>query len=316
MTDPPVTRVALPVAVGRGAFTVSVPATAANLGPGFDALGLALALRDEHVFRAAAPGSAPVAVEVTGEGAGSVACDDANLVVLAARAAAVDAGVTLPPFTLACRNRVPHGLGLGSSAAAIVAGVVGGRTLAGLGRDPDRELAVAARLEGHPDNVAPAVLGGLTVAWCEPAADGSVRARAVRLEPRGLAPRVFLPPAPMSTVAARGLLPPTVPHADAAHAAGRAALLVVALTGRPDLLLPATEDRLHTRARGIAMPDSLALLDRLRAAGVAAVLAGAGPTVLALHLPVDAAASVNDLPAGWRARTVDPDPAGVTVTPL
>ncbi len=313
------TPVPAPVVAGmpRAAFTVRVPATTANLGPGFDALGLALGLHDEHRFTPLPPGAPPVTVVVSGEGAEVVACDDANLVVTAARAAAADAGRTLPPFALSCANAIPHGLGLGSSAAAIVAGVVAGRTLAGLPRDPGAELVLAARLEGHPDNVAPAVLGGFTIAWCEPDAAGVPTARAVRLAPAGFAVVAFLPPAPMSTVAARGLLPPLVPHSDAAHAAGRAALAVAALTGRPELLLAATEDRLHTRARGVAMPDALDLLDRLRAAGVAAVLSGAGPTVLAL---LDAAAPIpplpgagTGLPPGWRRVDLTSDPVGVTV---
>jgi len=308
--------------IGVGSFTVRVPATTANLGPGFDALGLALDLRDEHTFTPSGPGSPAVTVTVSGEGAGSVACDDANLVVLAARAAAADAGLPLPAFALGCVNRVPHGLGLGSSAAAIVAGVVGGRALLGLPRDSGTELRMSARLEGHPDNVAPAVLGGFTVAWCETGPGTGILdapvARAVSLTASGFGVVAFLPPAPMSTAAARGLLPATVPHADAAHAAGRAALVVAAVTGRPDLLFAATEDRLHTRARGIAMPASLALLDRLRSARVAAVLSGAGPTVLALvptgAAPAELDAVTRSLPVGWRRTELVPDPTGTTVT--
>lgn len=323
-----------PTAAGteRVSFTVRVPATTANLGPGFDALGLALDLRDSHRFVATPLGSPPVTVTVSGEGVGSVACDDANLVVLAARAAAADAGTALPPFALACENRVPHGLGLGSSAAAIVAGVVGGRTLLGLARDPAVELRLSARLEGHPDNVAPAILGGFTIAWCETArstgpgpgpgagagAGAPPVARAVSLAASGFGVVAFLPPAPMSTSAARGLLPPTVAHADAAHAAGRAALVVAAVTGRPEFLFAATEDRLHTRARGVAMPASLTLLDRLRSAGVAAVLSGAGPTVLALvsggEQPAELDAVTRSMPAGWRRLALVPDPIGTTVT--
>lgn len=309
-------------------FTVEVPATTANLGPGFDALGLALDLRDSHRFVATAPGSPPVTVTVSGEGAGVVAADDANLVVLAARAAAADSGRELPPFALACDNRVPHGLGLGSSAAAIVAGVVGGRSLLGLARDHAVELRLSARLEGHPDNVAPAILGGFTIAWCETArptgagsgagASGPTVARAASLTASGFGVVALLPPAPMSTSAARGLLPLTVAHADAAHAAGRAALVVAAVTGRADLLFAATEDRLHTRARGVAMPASLILLDRLRSAGVAAVLSGAGPTVLALvptgEHPAELDAVTRSLPTGWRRVDLVPDATGTTVT--
>ena len=308
--------------------TVRVPATSANLGPGFDALGLALALYDEHVFTAAGRDElpAPGLVTVVGEGAGTVACGDANLVVAAARATAAWVGAALPPFDLACTNRIPHGLGLGSSAAAIVAGVVGARALLGLPRDRPAELAAAARLEGHPDNVAPAVLGGFTVAWREPtpgapggdaAADPLGTARAVRLDPTGFRILAYLPPTAVSTVAARGLLPAAVSHADAAHAAGRAALLVAALTGRADLMFPATEDRLHTRARGIAMPATLELIDRLRADGVAAVLSGAGPGVLALVPDGQPDPTIGDstVPVGWRRMRLDADMAGVRCTP-
>lgn len=329
VTDAPTAGVSgVPATVGPGVHatvvTVRVPATSANLGPGFDALGLALALYDEHVFTVRGPDASPACgrVTVAGEGAGTVACDDANLVVAAARATAAWAGAALPPFDLSCTNRIPHGLGLGSSAAAIVAGVVGARALLGLPRDPPAELAAAARLEGHPDNVAPAVLGGFTVAWREPVpgspgagvpADPAGTARAVRLDPSGFRVLAYLPPTAVSTVAARGLLPAAIPHADAAHAAGRAALLVAALTGRADLVFPATEDRLHTRARGIAMPGSLELIDRLRAQGTAAVLSGAGPSVLAL-VPdghPDPTTGDGHPPVGWRLMRLDADRAGV-----
>lgn len=287
-------------------FEIRVPATSANLGPGFDALGLALGLWDTYTVTeqpvridptddghhdpaitvseaGTASGGGGCTVVVDGEGAGTVAADEANLVVSAMRAAAAAAGAVLPDFALHCANRIPHGRGLGSSAAAIVGGVLAGRALAGLGRHPADELALAASLEGHPDNVAAALLGGLTVAWC---ADGA--AGAVSLTPVPLQLRAFVPPAAMSTRTARALLPPGVAHADAAHAAGRSALLVAALTARelPDragVLLAGTEDRLHQSVRGAAMPVTHDLLRRLRAAGVAAVLSGSGPSVLALR---------------------------------
>jgi len=299
------------------AVRVRVPATSANLGPGFDALGLALSRYDEHEFirdPAGRPGSARVTV--SGEGAGALACDDGNLVVTAARASAAWAGRALPPFVLHCTNRIPHGLGLGSSAAAIVAGVIGGRTLSGLPRDEGAELVAAARLEGHPDNVAPAILGGFTIAWVDSAAAGPITARAARLEPSGFRVLAYLPTTAVSTAAARGLLPAVVPHGDAAHAAGRSALLVLALTGRADLLLPATEDRLHTQARGVAMPESLAMIEQLRAQGIAAVLSGAGPGVLALVADGkgEGITATGQLPAGWQRLELSPDLVGAQCT--
>lgn len=256
---------------------VRVPATSANLGPGFDALGLALDLEDEVEAEVTGAG---VACEVTGEGAGELATDESHLVVRAALAAFDRLGGRPPGLALRCRNRIPHARGLGSSSAAIVSGVLAARALRDDGdrrMDDAAVLALAAELEGHPDNVAPCLLGGLTIAWT-----GENGARAARLEPSGrLSPVALVPAARSSTERARGLLPDRVPHADAAANAGRAALLVHALTAAPELLLPATEDRLHQRYRATAMPDAARLIELLRGAGVPAVLSGAGPTVLA-----------------------------------
>ena len=257
---------------------VRVPATSANLGPGFDAMGLALAIHDELEVRAL--GRPGVVVEVTGEGAGEVPDGEAHLVVRALRVALDHVGAPQAGLHLVCANRIPHGRGIGSSAAAVVAGLLAAR---GLIADPDAlddgtVLRLAADLEGHPDNAAPAIHGGATVAWCEPTG-----ARAVRVATHlDLAPVVLVPDARLATATARGLLPPTVPHRDAAFQAGRSALLVHALGYRPDLLHAATEDRLHQGYRAPAMPASLALVDALRRRGVAAVVSGAGPTVLAL----------------------------------
>jgi homoserine kinase len=257
---------------------VHVPATSANLGPGFDALGLALAVHDTLEVRAlSTPG---VVVEVTGEGAGEVPDGEAHLVIRALRRALEHVGAPQVGLHLVCTNRIPHGRGMGSSAAAVVAGLVAARGLVAEPEALDDEvvLGLATQIEGHPDNAAPAILGGATVAWCEPD-----RARAVVVPTHEtLAPLVLVPGTRLATRTARGLLPATVPHVDAASGAGRAALLVHALGSRPDLLLPATEDRLHQRFRAPAMPDTLALVDALRARGVAAVVSGAGPTVLAL----------------------------------
>jgi homoserine kinase len=276
-----------------GRATVSVSATSANLGPGFDSLALALALTDRVEAEIVDSG---VSVEVVGEGADTVARDESNLVASSMLTMFASMGVVVPGLRLVCRNQIPHGRGLGSSAAAIVAGLELAAALIG-GGGAKQTLQQATEIEGHPDNVAACLLGGLTIAWSR-----SGDPHAIRLEVHAdVRPIVFVPPQPLSTEVARGLLPGTVPHRDAAVNSGRAALLVAALTTRPDLLLDATADRLHQEYRRPAMPESLELVDALRAAGVAAVVSGAGPTVLALSTtdrPVDA----DDWePAGWQA---------------
>ena len=264
--------------LGADHVRVRVPATSANLGPGFDALGLALAVHDQLEVRAL--GSAQVVVEVTGEGAGEVPDGEAHLVVKALRIALDHVGAPQTGLHLVCTNRIPHGRGMGSSAAAVVAGLLAARGLIG---DPEAlddavVLRLAADIEGHPDTAAPAIWGGATVAWSEP---GGARAVPVATH-ADLTPVVLVPGARLATSTARGLLPATVPHADAAFSAGRAALLVHALGHRLDLLHAATEDRLHQAYRRPAMGESLTLVEALRARGVAAVVSGAGPTVLAL----------------------------------
>ncbi|ADG73962.1 homoserine kinase [Cellulomonas flavigena DSM 20109] len=304
---------------------VRVPATSANLGPGFDALGLALGLHDELEVRAL--GTSDVRVEVEGEGAGTVPDDETHLVVRALRVALDHVGAPQTGLHLTCRNRVPHGRGLGSSAAAVVAGILAARGLVAEpdALDDDTALALATELEGHPDNAAPAILGGLTVAWSdEPGAAGPGAVRAVRLAVHeDVAPVAVVPPGHLSTRAARGVLPAQVPHADAAWQAGRSALLVEALGRNPELLFAATGDRLHQGYRREVMPASLALVDALRSRGVAAVVSGAGPTVLALARrgrdgTTDADAAIADafggVMAGWRVLPLDVDTAGASVT--
>lgn len=259
---------------------VRVPASSANLGPGFDALGLALGLHDEIDIAIVPSG---LEIEVTGEGAGELPTDEKHLLVRAARHAFERLGGQPSGLRVRCHNRIPHGRGLGSSAAAIVAGLVGASALAGTAYargelSDDDLLCLANELEGHPDNVAACLLGAATIAWL----DGQ-RAHAVRLEPHpDLAPVAFVPTGQFATETARGLLPAEVPHADAAANAGRAALLAYALTVDPSVLFAATEDRLHQSYRAVAMPESMSLVNRLRAAGVPAVISGAGATVLAL----------------------------------
>lgn len=263
--------------LGTDHVRVRVPATSANLGPGFDALGLALGVYDEiEVF---ALGSPTVEVQVTGEGAGRVGEGEQHLVVRALRAALDHVGAPQTGLRLLCTNRVPHTRGLGSSAAAVVAGIVAARGLIAdpAAMDDATALALATRLEGHPDNAAPALLGGATVAW------GAPEPGAVRIEVHeGIEPVVLVPSTEVATRTARAALPATVPHTDAAFTAGRAALLVEAIARRPDLLLLATEDRLHQRYRAPVMPGSFAVVTALRELGYPAVVSGAGPSVLVL----------------------------------
>lgn len=294
-----------------GPVTVQVPATSANLGPGFDACGLALTLADTVVAQVSDGG---LDVEVTGEGAGAVPLTERHLVVRAMRTALGALGVQPPGLTVRCANRIPHGRGLGSSAAAIVAGVLAARELVAGGAERLDDLGVlrmAASLEGHPDNVAACLLGGYTVAWT---ADDGVHALRRDVHP-SLVPVVFVPATRVPTSRARRLLPATVPFADAAESAGRAALLTAALTATVDraVLLAATQDRLHQRYRAEAMPESAALVHRLRAQGVAAVVSGAGPTVLALT-DADASGHVAELaPSGFTATVLAVDAAGARV---
>lgn len=290
----------------EGPVRVRVPATCANLGPGFDALGLAVSLHDELSAQVTGGG---LAIEIEGEGADRVPEDDTHLVIRAMQRTFGVLGDSPAGIALECRNRIPHSRGLGSSAAAIVAGVLLARALVvdGAERIPDGEvLALAGELEGHPDNVAPCLLGGLTIAWMQ----GTARAVRRDVDPAVL-PVVLVPPFEASTEAARGLLPKAVPHADAAHNAGRAALLVAALTGTPQALLDATDDRLHQSYRAPAMPQSHRLVAELRAAGLPAVISGAGPTVLVLARgATEARTALARTPVGWQGMELPVDAAG------
>lgn len=290
-------------------MTVRVPATSANLGPGFDALGMALTCYDEVTAEVTTGG---ISVTVDGEGAGELPTDDRHLVVRAMGTAFGALGVEPPGLSVRCRNRIPQARGLGSSSAAVVAGLLAARALTadGTGRlDDSTLLRLACQQEGHPDNVAPCLFGGLVIAWTT--ADGTVHT--ARLEPpASLQPVVFIPEQRGSTPVARATLPATVPHPDAAHTAGRAALLVHALTSAPEHLFDATEDRLHQQYRAPGMPGSAALLRELRAAGVAAVISGAGPTVLALTtVPV---AALRSMAVGVIHHELAVDLTGATVT--
>ena len=303
-----------------GPVTVTVPATSANLGPGFDSFGLALGLHDVVVAEIAADG---LAIKVAGEGAAAASAGEQHLVVRAMRTAFAHVGATPPGLALSCQNEIPQGFGLGSSAGAICAGLLAARALAGpagaAALPDDTILALATRMEGHPDNVAACLAGGLTIAW-HPA--GSAGARVARLAPLpGIAPVLCVPAEPLPTVTARQVLPPQVPHADAAANSARAALLVTALTSQPDLLMDATEDFLHQGYRAAAMPATARLIAALRAAGVPAVVSGAGPSVLALTVAGEpgapgavtsvAAVAAADA-ADWRVLPLRVDTAGAT----
>jgi homoserine kinase len=258
---------------------VSVPATSANLGPGFDTLGLALDLRDRYAAQVL--DDATFDVDVSGEGSAEVKTDKNNLVIKAMLHGFEHMGQKPKGIALRQLNVIPHGRGLGSSAAAIIGGLALARALVLGGEqlltDEDM-IKLGTELEGHPDNIAAAVLGGATIAWT----DSSGHGVAIKVDPR-IKALMFIPEAHLSTSKARKLLPETIPHQDAVLNASRAALLVHAIQSRPDLLLEATEDLLHQNYRAEAMPKSMALVTKLRAAGVPAMISGAGPSVLVLH---------------------------------
>jgi homoserine kinase len=263
--------------LGRS-VTVKVPATTANLGPGFDTLGLALSLYDElTVTVRSEPGAF---VDVIGVGAGVVPTDASNLVVTAIAHTFAAYDQELPGLHLTARNAIPHGRGMGSSGAAIVSGIMAAKGLLDGIVDIDSRalLELATQMEGHPDNVAPALFGGLTIAWMTP--EGPQHKKLI--VHRGVSPLVFVPETTMSTALARSLQPASVPHEDAIFNVSRSALLIAALIQSPELLLAATEDKLHQSYRASAMPETNALIQLLRANDLAAVVSGAGPSLLVL----------------------------------
>ena len=263
--------------VGRR-VKVRVPATTANLGPGFDTLGLALAFYDELEVEAVSGSS--VTVEVEGVGAGEVPTDGSNLVASSIRYVFDRVKQPVPGLKLHARNSIPHGRGMGSSGSAIVSGIKAAQGLleGTVDFSDDELLALATELEGHPDNVAPALFGGLTVAWTT---ESGPRFKKLNVH-RGVSPLVLVPDFKMSTELARSLQPESVPHEDAVFNVSRSALLVAALTQSPELLFEATEDRLHQDYRASAMPETSAVIGALRRAGFAAVVSGAGPSILVL----------------------------------
>ena len=267
---------------------VQVPATSANLGPGFDSFGLAFGMYDRYVAQILDEGG--LDIEVTGEGSDEVPRTDKSLLVKAINKGFDYLGGRPKGLAVRALNVIPHGRGLGSSASAIVGGLVLARSLVLTGTDKMSDevlLNLAAEMEGHPDNVAAALYGGATVAWQDLVKGKSV-AHAVHLpvDPR-IKVMAFIPASALATSKARKMLPESIPFADAQRNTSNAAIMTQALTIRPDLLFTATEDFLHQSYRQEAMPSSFALMTKLRAAGIAAFISGAGPTVLALHTEGD-----------------------------
>lgn len=287
---------------------VSVPATSANLGPGFDSLGLALELRD--TIEAQATATPTTVVEVSGEGAGQVPTDDTHLVARCVRYALDAVGAPQVGLHLRCHNVIPHGRGLGSSAAAIVAGLGIARGLIDRPEALDDEaiFQLATELEGHPDNAAPAVYGAATVSWME-----GERGATLRFDTHpAVQVTALIPSFELATEKARGLLPAQVPHADAAFNAGRAALLGLALSAHPEHLFAATADRLHQDYRQGAMPESLELVKILRELNLPAVVSGAGPTV-AVFGQLEAPLAGEIEAAGWQVRPLEIATRGLIV---
>jgi len=292
---------------------VSVPATSANLGPGFDSFGLALEMRDRYAAQIL--DEAIIDVDVTGEGADEIKRDKNNLVIKAMMRGFEFMDAKPRGIALRQLNVIPHGRGLGSSASAIVGGLHLARSLV-LGGDQlfsnEEMLGIATEMEGHPDNVAAAIYGGATVAWNDEASTTQgAQAISLSVDPR-ISAIAFIPENHLATSKARKLLPESVPHHDAVENSTRTALLVHALSSRPDLLLTATKDYLHQEYRRDAMPKSVALVDKLRAAGVAAAISGAGPTVLVLH--AGSASEAEEIMqaggAGFAAQKLAISPAG------
>lgn len=257
---------------------VKVPATSANLGPGFDTLGIALAFYDELEVTAIEPGK--LVIEVEGEGEGQVPTDDSHLVVRAILETFRKFNQVAPGLHLKALNRIPHSRGMGSSGAAVVAGIMAAKgLLTGVAEVSDKAmLDIATEFENHPDNVAPALFGGLSIAW-EDESGPHTKKLSVH---RGVSPLVLVPQTKMSTELARSMQPASVPHEDAVFNVSRSALLVAAMVQSPELLLAATEDKLHQNYRAAAMPETDALIQLLRSEGHAAVVSGAGPSVLVL----------------------------------
>ena len=295
---------------------VQVPATSANLGPGFDSFGLALAMHDRYVAQIL--DDAGLDIDVTGEGADEVPRTDKNLLVKAMNKGFDYLGGKPKGIAVRALNVIPHGRGLGSSASAIIGGLCLARALVLTGIDKmsdEKLLQLATDMEGHPDNVAAALYGNAVVAWQEDQ-HGKEIAQAISLSvDTRIRVIAFIPSTSVATSKARKMLPEMIPHRDAARNSANSALLVHALTLRPDLLFRATQDFLHQSYRSEAMPASFALLTKLRDAGVAAFISGAGPTVLALHTgnESDVAELIRAAGSKFEAKSLEIARSGATI---
>ena len=267
--------------------TVSVPATSANLGPGYDSLGIAVELRD--FITATITDEPNVVVNIVGQGAGELPTDAGHLVAKTIIETCATFGKPIVGLNIECKNAIPQGRGMGSSAAAIVAGLVIARELCQVSITEPELLQLATDIEGHPDNAAACLLGGLTIAWVDE--DDHADAVAMNVNPE-IVPVFGVPKGELSTHKARGLIPAQIPHKDAAFNAARSALLIAAIIGSPELLLEATQDRLHQQYRVEAYPESMELVAKLRSLGIAACISGAGPSVLALCTTQNAALAI------------------------
>ena len=297
---------------------VDVPATTANLGAGFDALGLALAIYNTVEGRL---GVGPSVLEVEGEGAELLNRAEDNLVLRAARSLFQHIGQRPPSLHLRCLNRIPVTRGLGSSAAAAVGGLLVANELAGAPLERNEILQLAVQWEGHGDNVAAALYGGLTVA-CQT----EERTYAVAVPVKGDIQAVLvIPDRPMSTGESRAILPDTVTRADAVHNIQRTALIVAALqAGQLEMLSEAMKDRLHQPYRANLLPGFYPAIDAARQAGAyGASLSGSGSTLIALtsaelskRVSDAMQAALQEAGVSSRSRIVPVDRDGAKVTRL
>lgn len=296
--------------MGHGSVVVSVPATSANLGPGFDAVGLALSMRDQ--MEIVVSDDSDIVIDIDGRGADTLPRNESHLVVRAMSRGFEYAGAERPGFTLGCRNVIPHGRGLGSSAAAIVGGLMLARGLVEDGENvltDDVVLQLATDMEGHSDNVAAAIFGGYTMSWSD---DGVARAISCKTDST-ITPILLVPDNEVPTRKAREVLTASVSLADASFNIARSALLTHALTRDPELLFAATADRVHQLQRHDIYPESFALMQQLRDAGNAAMISGAGPSVLVL---ATAGAPVRvSAPDGWTVYELTVDREGASIRP-
>ncbi|WP_293769631.1 homoserine kinase [uncultured Corynebacterium sp.] len=275
------------IEVGTKAI-VTVPASSANLGPGYDTLGIALSLYDTVEVEVIPSG---LEVDIFGEGADELPRDGSHLVVKAIRSALKAADAAVPGLRVVCNNTIPQSRGLGSSASAAVAGVAAANGLAGFPLSDAQVVQLSSAFEGHPDNAGASVLGNAIVSWTTVPVDGrslpEYKAVTIPVHPdiKGTA---LVPDFHASTQAVRRVLPSHVTHGDAAFNVSRTAVQVAAIQHYPELLWEGTRDRLHQPYRADVLPVTAEWVNRLRNKGYAAYLSGAGPTCMVLHTePID-----------------------------